>query len=160
MNVSDTKAKPKKGSVQQKKPEKDAKELRKIVSLVYPAFAMFLKACESERARKRPRAKMARGELPAHLDRAIIQAETYPERDLLCRRLASQCYKFSKLFMKNGDYKQAVKWMNMALRFLRLSMDPKKQAADEKFEAELEQLGKKMEELQKQKNEEAKSVQK
>jgi hypothetical protein len=147
MNVSDTKAKPKKGAVQQKKPEKDADELRKIVSLVYPAFAMFLKACESERARKKPLAKMARGELPAHLDRAIIQAETYPERDLLCRRLASQCYKFSKMFMKNCDYKQAVKWMNMALRFLRLSMDPKKESVAEKFMVELTALEKKLEEL-------------
>jgi hypothetical protein len=148
MNVSDTKAKPKKVSVQQKKPEKDIDELRKIVSLVYPALAMFLKACESERARKKPRAKMARGELPAHLDRAIIQAESYPQRDLLCRRLASQCYKFSKLFMKNGDYKQAVKWMNMALRFLRLSMDPKKESVAEKFMDELTALEKKLEEHQ------------
>jgi len=57
------------------------------------------------------------------------------------------------MFMNQGDYKQAVKWMNLALRFLRLSMDPKKQAVDEKFEAELEVLEKKINEATKQQEE-------
>ena len=148
MDVGDMKDKLGKGSVHRKKAEKDADALlKKELFLVYNAYAAFANAYEQTFAKQKKRAK-----LPEHLDRAILQAETYPERDLLCRRLASQCYKFSKMFMKNGDYKMAVKWMNLALRFLRLSMDPKKQAMDEKFEAELSELEKKMEEIQKQKS--------
>jgi len=143
MDVRDIKKKLAAGSVHRKKPRKDADDLlKKELLLVYNAYAAFANAYEQTFKKQKRRVK-----LPEHLDRAIIKAETYPERDLLCRRLASQCYKFSKMFMKNGDYKQAVKWMGMALRFLRLSMDPKKQAADEKFEAELKALEKKLEEI-------------
>jgi len=150
MNVSDTKSKPSLSSVKQKKSEKHADELQKIVSLSYSAFAAFANACESEGVRIKPLpvAKMAK-RLPSHLDRAIIAAESYTERDLLYRRLASHCYKLSKWFMKKADYKQSVKWMNLALRFLRLSMDPKKQWMDEKFEAELADLEKKIEDMKK-----------
>ena len=146
------KSKPEKSFDRQNKPEKTVEDFRKIVSLVHPAFSMFLKTCERERAKAEKQKRSAKPQLPPHLDRAIIEAETYPERDLLYRRLASQCYKLSKLLIKNGDYKQAVKWMNMALRFLRLSMDPKKQALEEKFEAELTELEKKIEELRQQKS--------
>lgn len=143
------KNKTKKSSFRQKKPRKDADELlKKELLLVYNAYAAFANAYERTFAKQKRRVK-----LPEHLDRAIVKAETYPERDLLCRRLASQCYKFSKFFMNQGDYKQAVKWMGMALRFLRLSMDPKKQAMDEKIEAELKALEKKIDEATKQQEE-------
>ena len=143
MDVRDTKKKLAAGSVQRKKPRKDADDLlKKELLLVYNAYAAFANAYEQTFKKQKRRVK-----LQEHLDRAIIQAETYPERDLLCRRLASQCYKFSKMFMKNGDYKQSIKWMHLALRFIRLSMDPKKQAVDEKFEAELKALEKKLEEI-------------
>jgi len=141
-------SKTEKGSVKQKKAEKDADELRKIVSLSYNAFAAFLNACEKTRITPKIARKGIK-KLPAHLDRAIINAESYSERDLLYRRLASHCYKTSQWFQKNSDYKQALKWMNLALRFLRLSMDPKKQAMDEKFEAELADLERKIEEMKK-----------
>jgi len=143
MGVTETKKKLAAGSVHRKKAEKDIDDLlKKELLLVYNAYAAFANAYEQTFKKQKRRVK-----LPEHLDRAIIQAETYPERDLLCRRLASQCYKFSKMSMKNGDYKQSVKWMHLALRFIRLSMDPKKQAVDEKFTAELEALERKIEKL-------------
>jgi len=147
MVVSDIKSKPCLGSVRRKKPEKDVDELRKIVSLSYSAFAAFLNV--AEKTRIKPQLRMARltKRLPPHLDRAIISAESYDERDLLFRRLASHCYQVSKWFMKKADYKQATKWMSLAHRFLRLSMDPKAKEMDEKFEAELDRLEKKMDEM-------------
>jgi len=146
MNMSDMKPKLKKGSVQQKRAEKDADELRKIVSLSYSAFAAFANAAEKTWKPSVRVAKMAK-RLPAHLDRAIISAESYSERDLLYRRLASHCYKLSQWFQKSSDFKQAVKWMSLALRFLRLSLDPKARAMDEKFEAELAELERRFEEI-------------
>jgi hypothetical protein len=150
MDMSDTKNKPSTGSVRQKKLEKDADGLsKKEFFMLYSAFAAFANVLEEEKKRfptvKTSRTLMLRQArrrqgLPKHLDRAIIEAETYSERDLLCRRLASQCYRLSQQFTKNSDYKQAVKWMNLALRFLRLSLDPKAKQMDEKFEAELDEL--------------------
>jgi hypothetical protein len=78
--------------------------------------------------------------LPAHLDRAIVSAETYGERDRLYRRMASHCYQTAHWFEKTGDFKQALKWMNLALRFLQLSLNPKNREMDEKFERELDEL--------------------
>ena len=42
--------------------------------------------------------------------------------------------------MKNGDCKQAAKWMNLALRFLRLSMDPKAKQDMENIQKELAEV--------------------
>jgi len=116
--VGDIENKLKKGSVQRKHTEKDFDSLRKIIIFSYQCFA----------------------KLPEHLERAIIAAESYSERDLLYRRLASQCYKTSRWFTKNGDYKQACKWMNLALRFLRLSLDPKAKQDLEIIKKELAEL--------------------
>jgi len=145
----DTESKPSLGSVQRKKLEKDADSLEKIVTLSYSAFATFLNAYERSVKPVRISHRMVRmaRKLPSHLDRAIINAESYGERDLLFRRLASHCYQVSKWFMKKADYRQATKWMSLAHRFLRLSMDPKAKEMDEKFEAELDRLEKKMDEM-------------
>jgi len=83
-------------------------------------------------------ARKARAE--KHLDRAIIGAETWSERDKLFRRLAAQCYETVRWFKKNGDYKQAAKWMSLVLRFLRLSLDPKSKQEMDQVMRELEEL--------------------
>jgi hypothetical protein len=146
MDVSDMKKKLGKGSVQRKKAEKDADDLRKLMFLAYNVYAAVLNACESERAGVKPRARMAK-HLPPHLDRAIIQAESFEQRDMLCRRLSSQCYRWAKWFMQKADYKQALKWMNLSLRYLRLSMDPKKESQAEKLETQLAELERKLDKL-------------
>jgi hypothetical protein len=157
MVMRDIKDKPETRSVGLKRPETDADELRKIVSLAYPAFAMFAKALESDvtvkfSTRAIRRTKVT--ELPKHLNRAIIAAETYSERDLLCRRLSSYCYGLSRLFMKNQDHKNATKWMTLALRFLRLSLDPKKLQDMDRMEKELAELKAAMKEREEKQGEE------
>ena len=153
MNMRDVKEQQKTSPVQQDDPEADAEEISKIFSQAYPALSAFAKALQNQTkvtpsfAMKR---RAAKTELPKHLDRAIITAETYSERDLLCRRLSSYCYNLSKYFMNKQDYRQAIKWMTLSLSFLHLSMDPKKLQMDEKFEAELEELEKKVEEEKRQ----------
>jgi hypothetical protein len=160
MNVGDMENKLRKGSVQRKKTKKDFDELRKIIILSYNCFAGFARACEAtEQTRLRiayaktltlPTARKA----PEHLDRAIIAAESYSERDLLYRRLASQCYKTSQWFTKNGDYKQASKWMNLALRFLRLSLDPKAKEDLEIIKKEVAELKAAMQEREEEEEDE------
>ena len=149
MDMSDTKNKPLTGSVKRKKLEKDADGLtKKEFFLAYNAFAAFLNLYEQTFPQpKRRQVRYAKAFRLAerrveekHLDRAIISAESYTERDLLFRRIAAQNYKVSKWFMKKGDYKQAKAWMTLALRFLKLSLDPKAKQMDEKFEAELDEL--------------------
>jgi hypothetical protein len=150
MNMSDKENKLKKGSVQQNKLEKDAEALtKKEFFFLYSAYAAFANACErtsmptgSARAltiTETTRLRKARaGE--KHLDRAIVAAESWSERDKLYRRLASQCYKNQQLFRKSGDDRQALKWMNLALRFLRLSLDPKAKQDMEHIQKELAEV--------------------
>jgi hypothetical protein len=153
MDIRGSKTKPKEGSAQRKKAGNDADEYRKLTSLVWPAFAAFANATEKYVAAPR-RARIARRTLPAHLDRAVIAAESFEERDLVYRRFASQCYRISKRFVKTNDSKEAARWMNLALRFMRLSMSPKKQAADERFERQLTELAQKIKELEEQEQKE------
>jgi len=147
MNVSDMQKKLKKASVQQKKTEKDANLLqKKELFLIYNTYAAFLTAIEKSKIK--PLIKRRATKLPEHLDRAIIQAESYSDRDKLFRRLGSQCYRWAKWFMGKNDSKQAAKWMNLALRFLKLSMDPKKQAREEEITKQLEKLEQTIKEIQ------------
>ncbi len=150
--MRDVKEQQKPSPVQQNNPEADPEENRKIFSQAYPALLAFAKALQNQTNISRPiqKRRATKTELPKHLDRAIITAETYSERDLLCRRLSSYCYNLSKWFMNKQDYKQAIKWMTLSLNFLHLSMDPKKLQMDEKFEAELDELEKKVEEEKRQ----------
>ena len=148
MNMRDDKEQPKTSPIQQNNRETNAEETKKIYSQVYPALSAFAKALQNQSKIPSPtrHRRTNKTELPKHLDRAIIAAETYSERDLLCRRLSSYCYNLSKYFMNKQDYRQAIKWMTLSLSFLHLSMDPKKLQMDEKFEAELNELEKKVEE--------------
>jgi ribosomal protein L29 len=152
MDVSDMKDKPETSSVRQKKLEKDTEALiKKEFFYVYNAYAAFANAYEKTFARPRRRqvriVKAFRMAGPIkhraeekHLDRAIVAAESWSERDKLCRRLASHCYQTAHWFEKNGDHKQAAKWMNLALRFLRLSMDPKSKEDLELVKKELAEV--------------------
>jgi hypothetical protein len=83
--------------------------------------------------------KTVEAPLPKHLDRAHIAADTWPKRDLLCRRMSAYSYKIAKSFLNKQDYKNAIKWMNLSIKYLRLSMDPKKQITEEKLQ-ELEDM--------------------
>lgn len=147
MDVCDIVYKPKTGSVQRKKPEKEAEALlKKEFFLIYSAFSAFANACE----KTWPRVSYAKtlmlpaGErkarLTPHIDRAIVSAESYSERDQLYRRLASHCYQTAHWFEKKDDFKQAAKWMNLALRFLKLSLDPKVKGDLESIKKELTEI--------------------
>jgi len=92
------------------------------------------------------RARIAR--VSRHLDRAIMDAETWDDRDKLCRRLSSHCYRTAQQFMKGGDCEQATKWMNLVLRFLRLSIDPKAREDVDRVEKELAELKAQMSRLE------------
>ena len=136
-----------KGSVRRKKPEKDAdKRLKKELFLIYNCFAAFANACEKTWPRSRAalfktitvEAGKARAE--KHLDRAIIGAETWDERDKLFRRLASQCYQTATWLKQSGDLKQAAKWMNLTLRYLRLSLDPRAKEMERQVDEQLQTL--------------------
>lgn len=151
MDMRDIKDKPIISSVQRKKLETEAEALaKKEFLLAYNAFAAVANALESEKTRQAARTfRMARtAGLPKHLDRAIQNAESWDDRDKLCRRLASQCYKTAQWFMKSGDYKQGTKWMNLVLRFLRLSMDPKAKEDVDRVEKELAELKTQMSQLE------------
>jgi hypothetical protein len=54
--------------------------------------------------------------------------------------LASQYYKTAQWFTKFGDHKKPVKWMNLTLRFLRLSPDPKAKQQMDQLLIELAEL--------------------
>ena len=78
--------------------------------------------------------------LPKHLDRAIITAETYHQRDLLCRRLSAYCFNMSKTFMNKQEYTEARKWMELSQTYLHLSFDPKKAHREEQIDEDLNEL--------------------
>jgi len=78
--------------------------------------------------------KTVEAPLPKHLDRAHIAADTWSKRDLLCRRMSAYCYKIAKSLLNKEDFKNAIKWMNVSIKYLRLSMDPKKQLTEEKLQ--------------------------
>jgi hypothetical protein len=139
MYMGDALNKPEKSFVKRKRLEIEADELlKKEFLLSYNAFRALANAWKSTVERPKfcrmltvgAEAKTEREE--KHLDRSIVAAETWDQRDRLFRRLASSCYRTAQWFMKTGDYKQAAKWMNLTLRFLRLSLDPKaKQQMDQ-----------------------------
>jgi hypothetical protein len=138
--------KPRKQPVQTKQPIPTAdKRLKKEFLLVYNAYIAFANACEhtfrTEKAysvtRTEPVKIRARRK---HLQRAILSAESWDDRDVLFRRLASQCYRDAQWFKKQGDHKNAHKWMNLTLRFLRLSLDPKAKQQMDQVLSELAEL--------------------
>jgi hypothetical protein len=138
--------KPRKQPVQKKQPIPTAdKHLKKEFLLVYSAYAAFANACETtfgvQKAYSAVRTRaMQIGTGQKHLQRAIINAESWEDRDRLFRRLASQCYRDAQWFKKQGDHKNAHKWMNLTLRFLRLSLDPKAKQQMDQVLSELAEL--------------------
>jgi hypothetical protein len=149
MNTNDTKKQPKTNPIQQNKQKTDANDITELLSIInemYPALQTYAKDLENKQVyRHQIKFRSANVDLPKHLDRAIIAADTYSQRDLVCRRLSSQCYNMSKWFMKKEDYQQAYKWMTLSMNYLHLSMDPKKMQMDEKFDAELDEFRKEIE---------------
>jgi hypothetical protein len=83
----------------------------------------------------------------------MVQAESYEDRDLLCRRMASHFCKLAQMLMKDKDFKGAAKWMNLSLRYLKLSLNPKKEAEEMKITPELDELEKQIEEIRRMKQE-------
>jgi hypothetical protein len=84
----------------------------------------------------------------------MVQAESYENRDLLCHRMASHCCKLAQMLMKKDkDFKGAAKWMNLSLRYLKSSLNPKKEAEEMKITAELDKLEKQIEEIRRMKQE-------
>jgi hypothetical protein len=132
--------KPKINSVQSEQPVPDSEDLtKKELFQVFNLFTAVAKLLEGEsriaaHAKTRTRKISGETKLPRHLNRALIYAETWNERDLLCRRLAAFCYDLAKSFLAAKDPKNALKWMNLAARLLKLSMDPKKQYQEEQIE--------------------------
>jgi hypothetical protein len=114
--------------------------------------AMMAKTVEAE---KTETMKKADATLPKHLGRAIMAAETWEQRDLVCRRFSAWCYEWSKYFLNRGDFKNASKWVTLSQRFLKLSMDPKKQITEEKLQ-ELEDMMSEIEERQKEEEDKTK----
>jgi hypothetical protein len=146
MDMRDKKSKPKAGSVRRNKPEASAealteKELLQVYNLLR-AFEKLLEEAERTPGKLRVKgyvmtarageAKPSR--VPKHLGRAIAQAETWPERDLVCRRASSVCYERANAFYNRGDYKNAYKWMSLAHKYYKLAMDPKKQITEEELQ--------------------------
>jgi hypothetical protein len=122
----------------------DPEEVEKLTSQMYPVLKAVANTMERQTRPHFPPhgRKETDTRLPRHLDRAIVAAETYPQRDLLFRRLSSYCYNLSKWFINKQDYQQAHKWMTLSQSYLNLSIHPKELQADEKLETQLEQLEK------------------
>jgi hypothetical protein len=99
---------------------------------------------------ERDRYETPEATLPKHLGRAIIAAKTWDQRDLLCRRFSAWCYEWSKFFLNHGDYKNAGKWVALSQRFIKISMDPKRQIS----EAELQRLQDMLDEIKERDKEE------
>ena len=95
------------------------------------------------------------GELPKHLDRAIIAAETWSERDQVCRRLSSNCYNQSQRLLKEGRSEDARKWMALSLQYMQLSMGPKEKQMEVDVDADLAELKSLIDEAKKRQKEEA-----
>jgi len=137
--------------------EKSSKQMlrpsqKKFLS-AYSTLSALANRIESERIKPAFRRQGASGRariarLSRHLDRAIQDAETWEDRDKLCRRLSSHCYRTAQQFMKGGDCEQAAKWMNLVLRFLRLSIDPKAREDVDRVEKELADLKAQMSRLE------------
>jgi hypothetical protein len=165
MNMRDASKKPKTKPANKKQPETvleafSKKELLEIFNLL----TAVAKLSEQERkvekleedAQKtgihlKRSAMMTRTDvpqLPKHLGRAIMAAETWEERDLLYRRLSAFCYETAKSFLNRSDYRNAHKWMTLSMRYSKLSMDPKKQITEEELQ-ELEDMLREIEERQK-----------
>jgi hypothetical protein len=143
MDISDRSNKLRKGSVSRKKPEKDAEALtKKEFFLIYSAYAAFANACKETMGKAKRRRALTRKAVveEKHLNRAIIFAESWTERDKLYRRLAKQCYETSSYLKKTGALKESAKWMNLTLRFLRLSLDPKSKEEMDRVLNELVEL--------------------
>ena len=150
MDMRDNKNHPQNSPKQQNNQKTDADDLTKIIKQLgkkEEKFEILARDLENLPIPRRS-IKMRRidGILPKHLDRAIIAAEKYSDRDLLCRRLSSQCYATSKAFMKKADYDNAFKWMKLTDSFMQRSLEQKKMQMDEKFDAELAELRKAIEE--------------
>jgi hypothetical protein len=159
--VGDALNKPKKHSNKRKKPETNPealseKEFLEVYNLL-EAFAKLLE--EAQRKPKLPKLRMKgqhammardveapRG--PRHLGRAIARAETWQERDQVCRRVSSYCFARAKESQDRGDSKGAQRWMALSHRYFKLAMDPKKQITEEKLK-ELEEMVYKIKEHQK-----------
>jgi hypothetical protein len=121
------------------------RQLKKEFLLVYNAYRAFANACEhtfrTEKAYSATRTEPVKLRAKRkHLQRAILSAESWDDRDVLFRRLAAQCYRDAQWFKKQGDHKNAHKWMNLTLRFLRLSLDPKAKQQMEQVLSELAEL--------------------
>jgi len=69
-----------------------------------------------------------------------VSAESWDDRNLLSHRLATQCYSDAHWFKKLKDHKNTHEWMNLSLRFLRLSMDPKAKQQKDQVLNELAEL--------------------
>jgi hypothetical protein len=168
--VGDTASKPETSSVHRKDEEKDVERLlKKEFFLIYNAYAAFANACEetfkqkpSSRAATRGIKKVAlkpirmrKFRAEKHLHRAIISSESWNERDKLYRRLAAQCYENAQLLKASGDLKQAAKWMNLTLRYLRLSLDPKAQEDITEMMRQLAEIKARMKEQEEKQGEKA-----
>jgi hypothetical protein len=138
MLMGGMKSKRNSGFVQRKRLETGADtRLKKEFLYVYNLYAAYANALEKT---LKPAGTLPHERREAHLDRSIVSSETWSERDKLYRRLASHCYQNARWFEKNGDYKQASKWMNLALRFLRLSLDPKAKQDYEAITKKLDEI--------------------
>lgn len=143
MGVRDRSNKPKTKPSSEKQPEIDAVGLsKKELLMVYNlslAFAKLLEEARKTHTQFKPKMRLkmvqpAKDEkLPKHLDRAITAADTWQKRDLLCRRMSAFYHGIAKSFMAAKDFKNAYKWATLSLRYLRLSMDPKKQVSEEQL---------------------------
>lgn len=148
MNMRDVSNKPKTRSPSEKQLETDTegltkKELLEVYNCLAAAAKLFEEARKTSTSiRLKTQTRMARraeAPLPKHLGRAHIAADSWTKRDLLCRRMSAWCYEIAKSLLKKEDYKNAQKWITLSARYLRLSMDPKKELTEEKLQ-ELEDM--------------------
>jgi len=153
--------KPKTKPKRKKQPFPDVnRQPKKELFLVYDAYCAFASACEQtfpppkEKAEEKPKEKHKEKREDKHIRRQIVKAESWSERDLLFRRLAAQCYEDAQFLKKTGDLKQAAKWMNLCLRFCRLSLDPKAKQQMGQMLAELRELKTAMKEHEQKQEEE------
>jgi len=157
MNMRGRLNKPKAKPTRQKKPVLDAddhleKELLEVYDLLLGVAKLLEESQQTARfnlgtryVRRVQRVELSeRKEEPErdekHIARAITNAETWPQRDRVARRLAAFCYGLAKDLLRINDQKNAQRWMGLSQRFFKLSMDPKAKQDMEKVLTELSEL--------------------
>jgi len=120
------------------------------------AFAKLLEEAEKQKVHLQPGRAMyvqpverKNKHRERHLARAMAKAETWDERDQVCRSAAAFCFSVAKAALKTGDQKNAQKWTALSHRYFKLSMDPKKQITEEEIQ-HLEDMLEEIRENQKQ----------